>query len=321
MPNPHYRDSGCTGSTPLVLGAARGHRSFYLDEGGWLRGVTYRWPWRDGENVAQCFVTVQTNPLKPVPGRYYNLYGATPPYYAGGVVFQADPDVPVAALEGHQLAGCDGIDADCGCGFYAYHDADMKYALSGPGCRVTGVVEAYGRLVLGPQGYRAQKARILGIVVPPVTEASRRRRLLERTIADLREAIEECGPRVWRSSATLVYATATIGALAAAVFASGGRAAALFAAGFTATNWLIGTRAMLAHHKTTMEALQDQLATSEAHLQGMPNDYSGYIELCRKNYPGVRFFHSEREMFEAFPVSSLRTLAIEHHKEADDAGT
>lgn len=50
----------------------------------------------------------------------------------------------------------------CSCGFYAYfHPKDAFYSGA-----VQGVVEGYGRVTLGSKGFRAEKARILGLVAP-----------------------------------------------------------------------------------------------------------------------------------------------------------
>ena len=48
---------------------------------------------------------------------------------------------------------------DCRCGFYARYEPTQ----SANGTDVLGVIEAYGRVILGERGFRAEKARILGL--------------------------------------------------------------------------------------------------------------------------------------------------------------
>jgi len=55
---------------------------------------------------------------------------------------------------------------DCGCGFWAYweiqqHDMGMASTLP-----VVGVVRASGQVIMGPRGFRAQKAEIAALVLP-----------------------------------------------------------------------------------------------------------------------------------------------------------
>lgn len=63
--------------------------------------------------------------------------------------------------EKHQVASL-----DCGqCGFYAYFkDRDSDYHSSN---RVTGVIEGAGRVTAGDLGFRAERARIVALTVPP----------------------------------------------------------------------------------------------------------------------------------------------------------
>lgn len=59
--------------------------------------------------------------------------------------------------------------ADCDCGFWAYTSGDHFLSVNGPAA--VGVVEAWGRMIIGPHGFRAEKARILGLTFPFVTAA------------------------------------------------------------------------------------------------------------------------------------------------------
>ena len=48
---------------------------------------------------------------------------------------------------------------DCGCGFYAYFDRKSSFI-----GHINGVVESYGKVTAGTKGFRAQKAKVVGIV-------------------------------------------------------------------------------------------------------------------------------------------------------------
>ena len=56
------------------------------------------------------------------------------------------------------------IRAECDCGFWAYTNGD--HYLSVPGPAALGIVEAWGRMIIGPHGFRAEKARIVALTFP-----------------------------------------------------------------------------------------------------------------------------------------------------------
>jgi hypothetical protein len=103
---------------------------------GGLRGIfktTYRWG--PGENHAVC--------LRP------------------------DTNLPSVAMRFPHTATIpahDSILADCDCGFWAYTSGEHLLSVTGPAA--LGVIEAWGRMIIGPYGFRAEKARIVGLVFP-----------------------------------------------------------------------------------------------------------------------------------------------------------
>jgi hypothetical protein len=307
----HYSDSSCDGDKPTYLGAARGRRSFYLDSNGVLRGVTYRAPWRDGENVAECMVTRQVDPMVGLRNSWQS--NAMPPYTTSGVAFADDPDEPPAIQQGFEWDRCGGLDPECGCGFYAYHSGDVYYATSGPGCRVQGIVEAYGRMVLGTKGYRAQKARILAICAPPATEATVRRRGVQanrdsvaRSLKQL-EFLASLPDRADRHLAVMTVASAFLAALAPSLI----RPAMLALCGFVGVSMLVLRRARRDGVEATRLALEEELEKLDSTLRSMPNDYYEYVERAKAVYPSVEFFTDPAEMHAKYPVESLSTLASE----------
>lgn len=125
------------GGPALVLGSVRGRRSFGVTAGGLLTGLYYSQVWHPGENRASCL-------------------------HDGGVVVRLpDGRITVRAASGREIGTGHGLQG-CTCGFYAYYRED-PYSTSR---RISGVIEGYGRVVLGTAGFRAEKARILALLVP-----------------------------------------------------------------------------------------------------------------------------------------------------------
>lgn len=63
----------------------------------------------------------------------------------------------------------------CTCGFYAYYDVDKwsgHPAWAAKYQRVEGIIEGFGRCVVGAKGFRAQSAVIVGLLVPDESEVS-----------------------------------------------------------------------------------------------------------------------------------------------------
>jgi hypothetical protein len=310
MPGPIYNDSSCTGSVPTYLGGARGRRSFYLDDQGVLRGITYRAPWRDGENVAQCMVATRTTQF--VPSRFSPFIPAAgPPYVTAGVSFPADPEAEPELLAGFAWAQCEGLDRECACGFYAYHNAETAYALSGPGCRVAAIVEAYGRMVLGTSGYRAQKARILAVCTPPATEASVRAAKLREERAAVLEQLEQLVSRPYLPGRTMrrVAAGVVAASVGGAVAPAAARPPLLLLGAFLGVSMMLMRRALRQEFRSTVESLENQLEQIDTLLHQLPADYSQHVARAKARYPSVQWFDSPAEMRAAYPIESLADLA------------
>jgi len=112
----------------MVPGTLRGFRSWRVDPMGFQLQAT-NWPvvWHPGELVAEC----QTDRLRLLA-------------MASLISYDVQIDPHVAPVKG------------CTCGIYATHE---------PGSRDTtgiilGSIKAYGRIILGTEGFRAEKAQI-----------------------------------------------------------------------------------------------------------------------------------------------------------------
>jgi len=103
-----------------------------------LTGISHREPWHPGVNECICKVT---------PGQVFSnmIWDWTHNQWMLG----KDP--------GHDFESCT-------CGFYArfYHDAYTERYDS----HISGMIEGWGDVVLGPEGFRASKAKVVALVIP-----------------------------------------------------------------------------------------------------------------------------------------------------------
>jgi len=162
-----FGDESCSGMgemdvVPDVYGALRGLRSFDLDrDTGYLTGVYFKVRWVEGDMEAQCLQTM-TAKVTPVHAMYplarYAQRAAGRPDHRG---YDFRDGVP-ALKEDHSPAPCPGLArGDHGCGFYAQHGDKMP-----PKHYVSGVVEMFGQIELGPLGLRSSKARLVALARP-----------------------------------------------------------------------------------------------------------------------------------------------------------
>lgn len=133
----------------LVAGSIKGVRHFNVTHEPALIGPASNWPFLPGENVAEHgfntqLVAVYGADNSGVP-RVFNLGKAL----AGMPV---DDD--------HVVAG-----RDCMCGFYAYYD--IKHSQYPAKARVAAVIEGYGHVTVGTLGFRAAKASLVAVTLPP----------------------------------------------------------------------------------------------------------------------------------------------------------
>lgn len=151
----------------FAVGTVVGLRSFSVDHLGRLTGVSILQVWLPGDNESAC--------KKPSDGGYYStalqtLYGQLWPSFTLRYATAPSPGVEVTGYPQEQLK----VDpkpvvtpphelATCSCGFYAYFGDSNDY---GSRTTLTGVVEAFGKVTIGTRGFRAEKARIVALVIP-----------------------------------------------------------------------------------------------------------------------------------------------------------
>lgn len=120
---------------PLYAGAITGLRAFTVDNLGRLRAPQRGTIFTPGENVAKCRLTEAEI-----------LYGA---------LHRRRACVP------HRVAS-----VDCSCGFYAYTDGRNDFHHPRTSASVEAVIEGYGTATVGTRGFRAEKARLVALVLP-----------------------------------------------------------------------------------------------------------------------------------------------------------
>jgi hypothetical protein len=184
---------------PFVAGSVTGLRAFRVDMLGRLTGVTHQDVWRPGENVATCYAKPKPTGNWAAGGVIHNpniINVSGSPYTIGGNYYVSSaapsPDKPVRGKQdnkptkNHAIAG-----VDCTCGFYAYFDGGNDYLVQMGGGytqpysmggwitvggsdddapRIGAIVEGWGVCTVGTRGFRAEKAKVVGLIIPDSTK-------------------------------------------------------------------------------------------------------------------------------------------------------
>ena len=176
------------GDRPLYAGAVlRGQRVWYVDQSATLYGMTFPKPWAPGENVAECYNE-----------SYIDGYngGSCPCQLCMSMrVRDAGPKVPKWRETAHDVS------IKCACGWYGITGHSNEYLFTSDYTRhrlprIEGIIEGYGKVVVGSKGFRAQKAQIVALVVPE----GRRTNAASRSWHDLtdmekKERVDRCEGR------------------------------------------------------------------------------------------------------------------------------
>lgn len=167
---------------PFVAGSLRGVRAFDVDALGRLVGVAHKQVWRPGENAAECRKETATRGRYPI---WSTLPWLTSLRYE---MVPADANKPVSLVHAGREAAKLARERSnhrpgslsCTCGFYAYFDTayDNPYDDS-PG-RIRALVDGYGVVTVGSRGFRAEKAKIVALII----SKGRRDHMTERVVAN-----------------------------------------------------------------------------------------------------------------------------------------
>lgn len=304
-----FTDSDCTGTT-LVPGVAYGVRRFALDSEGILRGVTYPYPWTPGVNEAKCLVAdIDPNRTGGAPLTRFRVTSDMSNLHKwciAGWGFDSGFATEPKLLDGWLHKPCGGLDPACSCGFYAYHSGGEAYGTR-LGNAVTGIVECTGKVVLGPLGMRAEKARLVGVLVPHDRQTILERDMVETAIATMERERKLWHQRGWWS---VTNGTVVLGVVAA-VLAAAGTPLSLFASGVTLA--LAGWAEEIAreNNRKRVRDIDGSLLGLRKRLDELPLRLVDLIEKTKANYPDVQFFETSEGLREAFPVESLAHLVVD----------
>lgn len=118
--------------TPFYTGSLHGLRAFAVCRDGTLAGIVHKHLYTEGENQAMCILEAE----------YLARRGL--------------------AYRDHKVARL-----GCTCGFYAFHDGSNELFHSGFAVhQCEGIIEGYGRCTVGDRGFRAEKCRVVALVLP-----------------------------------------------------------------------------------------------------------------------------------------------------------
>jgi hypothetical protein len=242
----------------LAVGSVFGQRSWVIDRLGRLTSVVHDGtPWRPGVNEAKCDTLIAN--LDRILSRS-----------------RASALVPDEADENHL--------ATCVCGFYAYFDKQHNnYADSLKGISVEGVIEGFGKTVLGDKGFRAEKARIVALTLPKPKKD--KTPWLVKKMYDLdQESERDLIMGFWVLSAVTAVVSVVTGLLLALVARS---------------SW---ASPVLALSVWSAYAILCVMQADRYSPPRSPNREKLFA-LVRRNYPDVKFYDTATEMYAAHPLT------------------
>lgn len=152
MPTDHFREKFSAKAYEPVADHFIGVRVFGRTRNtrGYLTGMAFRSRWSPGVNVAGCYSTL---------GDALSAIGSM----FGGFIAGTD-ELGEAHGDRHPPPA-----SGCGCGFWAYTLPPEGGPIRLSDGSVLGIIEAWGRMLIGPLGFRAEKARILALAFPAGT--------------------------------------------------------------------------------------------------------------------------------------------------------
>lgn len=142
------------GGYGFAAGSVHGIRSFRVDVWSRLLSTAHPYVWRPGEHVMSCAREGMPNSL--FSGWIQVTYATTSPLHSRKKGKAPAEDV-------HTCAGLE--DEGCGKGLYGYWgEQENEYCTEGT---LEGIIQAYGKVIMGTRGFRAEKAHVVALTVPP----------------------------------------------------------------------------------------------------------------------------------------------------------
>lgn len=156
----------------LAIGSVYAVRWFSVDDLGRLRGLHHRAIWKPGENVAECRKDEDTG-WAGLRFSFTSIWSSTTNTTTTTTKPVEDEPLSEHAVKARVELKHEVPEPTCSCGFYAYAQGcdDSGYAQVSDA--VCGIVECYGRTIIGAKGLRAEKARIVALA----TDSEKVRRL------------------------------------------------------------------------------------------------------------------------------------------------
>lgn len=313
---PNYRQDNCGyghgAHAPDVAGSLFGLRAWSLGVDGWLRGATYGVPWGPGWNDAQCLVARRNPGTRPPSGiRFGHGYGVQ-----SGCIFPETPDEPVEYEDGWTADPCRGVDPSCGCGFYAYYD-EQHGRTNGYG-NIRGVIEATGKMVVGPDGFRAQRARLVAVVAPQkftprVTGQTRRDVQALHTLVQLLQAsAKDLKVRPWFGGTNrfaLLWGSAVVTLV---LLGKGASDKAALLGSVALVTSVVGVLTAVSRRRTRRlaTAFALQIASGQQQINDLQPEtsFEDILPLLREHYPDLKVYPSMVALLADYPTSDVRGL-------------
>lgn len=255
---------------PFVAGSLIGLRSFRVDSLGRLTGVRHPSVWRPGVNDAECQKGSGS-------GGWYSISFASLLGGGGGGGGSVSVDlapksesVSLVKAPPHRPG-----QLGCSCGYYAYFDRGHNpHHEEG---NLLALVEGYGTVTIGSRGFRAGKARVVGLI-------DERRRRSGLPLDALAARFYNRGP----ATSGIGLAMLTFGIIFLSTFASEGRAWALAFAPLVILGALVtylSFRSIAVHYKPAPRPRRS-------------------LDLVRGNYPDVPVYSSLAAALAEHPLTA-----------------
>lgn len=264
---------------PFVAGTVVGYRAFDVDSLGRLTGPQYGGVFKPGENVAVCHTPVTfSTQMSRMQARIdaMILGGTTTSAAFAPTPVNEEPDHTVGSLA-HS------------CGYYAYFDGDNTYSMSS---RVEAVVEGYGTVTVGSRGFKAEKARLVALVLPDERHQSKRHARYDRW-ADFAYRHE-----AWGTTAEVLLAMLGIFVASMCIAGADDAGSPWPLLGLpSATSMLYGSYWLLRLWRHGLHRSHPLIHPELTCVSRGP----GWVGLVRRNYPDVPTYPTLKDAMKAHP--------------------